>query len=596
MNCVQDFLKHLLLFCCLTAMCAANPALLVVQESTLRLVANGQTVLEAAAVPEADLTRLKEWLASPGASGLVRQGAAITCGSVTLVVTPEIAQRWASEPATLAATFVERLKAQLGPAPAALSWGRPEQVVPLGESREIAMKLPPGVSLTVASSDPDLLEVTPLGAGRYRLTGRSRGACSLVSSASNGRAIPDLPVKIQPWAARWENGPGRLEFTGPVDAKRVQTALERWLSARALPGVQVAASGKGQKGDVWQFQAVARGQGAITVDQPLQVEVKQQPAQAMSPAEVVMLSNHPEKIFGEGTLYQRQATASSYRLMWHHRNDPDGPERYVAVTLTNPNSSPRKMRLIWSSYGPSPDEIHVGHTAALTFALAGMSGAGETITLPANGSRTVEIRRVKSGQTMSGVAYLGDLSGARLPLEMTVTSTLPLEQPPASEVESRDPGRTASGVFPAQIEMDASHTLGGPYTFLEYGSEPYVQDVDMAHPSYGNFGTMYRTRLVLHNPADAAREAFVGFSAPGGAARGVLLLDGVLYDLPMGRSGDGVPVASVWLEPGQSRQLDLELFPQAGSNYPVRLVVRSSFERREKVEVQPQQPHQTLIP
>jgi regulator of sirC expression with transglutaminase-like and TPR domain len=64
----------------------------------------------------------------------------------------------------------------------------------------------------------------------------------------------------------------------------------------------------------------------------------------------------------------------------------------------------------------------------------------------------------------------------------------------------------------------------------------------------------------------------------------------------MGRSGDGVPVGSIWLEPGQSRQVDLELFPQAGSNYPVRLVVRSNFERREKMELTPSQPHETLIP
>jgi hypothetical protein len=75
-----------------------------------------------------------------------------------------------------------------------------------------------------------------------------------------------------------------------------------------------------------------------------------------------------------------------------------------------------------------------------------------------------------------------------------------------------------------------------------------------------------------------------------------LLLDGTLYDLPMGRSGDGVPVATVSMEPGEVRQIDIELFPQGGSNYPVRLVVRSDFERREKEEMEPSQPHRTLIP
>ena len=478
-----------------------------------------------------------------------------------------------------------------------LSWERGEQVVPVGESRDIAMKLPPGVTLVVESSDPGVLEVSALGAGKYRLTGLARGTCSLVTSASNGKIVPDLPVKVQPWAARWENGPGRLDFTGPVDGKRVEAALERWLTARAIPGASVDAQLKGAPaGDLWTFQATAKTPGAITVDQPLKVQVSASAARAMAPAEVVMLSNHPEKIFGEGTLFQRRATAAAYRLMWHHRNDPEGVERYVTIQLTNPSPTPRKMRLIWSSYGPSPDEIHVGHTAALTFALAGMAGNGETITLPANGSRIIEIRRVKAGQTMSGVAYLADESGAQLPLEMTVASSLPLETPPNQNVESRDPGRTASGVFPAEVTTQATHTVGGPFTYLEYGGEPYVKDVEAKHPSYGNFGTIYRTRLMLQNPSEQTRAVYVGFSAPGGAARGVLLFDGTLYDLPMGRSGDGVPVATLQLQPGEIRQVDLELFPQAGSNYPIRLIVRSDFERREKQELDPTDPVRPLIP
>ena len=197
---------------------------------------------------------------------------------------------------------------------------------------------------------------------------------------------------------------------------------------------------------------------------------------------------------------------------------------------------------------------------------------------------------------MSGVACLADESGANLPLEMTVSASLPLTTPPAAKVESRDPGRTASGVFPAELSKDATHTLGGPFTYLEYGSEPYVKDLEAAHPSYGNFGTVYRTRLMLHNPSESPRLAYIGFSAPGGAARGVLLLDEVLYDLPMGRSGDGVPVATVEMQPGEVRQIDLELFPQGGSNYPIRLVVRSDFERREKEEMTPANPHRSLIP
>ena len=565
------------------------------QGATLKIVSDGQTVVESAPLPEEEFTKLKSWLASsPDPTRVTSNGASLSCGSVTLTITSEIATRWNSTPSSLASSFAEKLREKLSPP---LSWGRSEQVVPLTESREIAMKLPAGVSLSVTSNDASIVKVENLGPGRYRLNGLVRGTTQLVTTASNGQRIPDLPVHVRPWAARWESGPGRLEFTGPLEVKRVRASVERWLGARALPGASIAAQPKGKTdGPNWTFAATASAPGAISVEQTFQVEVSSSAARALAPAEVVMLSNHPEKIFGEGVLYQRKAAASGYRIMWHHRNDPDGVERYLVVTLSNPNPSPRRLRVVWSSFGPSQDEIHVGHTAALTYASAGMAGETEFLTLPANGTRTIEVRRVKVGQTVSGVACLWDESGAKVPLQVTVSSTLPLESAPLAKVESRDPGRTASGVFPAQIEKDATHTLGGPFTFIDYGGEPYVTDLEGQHPSYGNFGTMYRTRLMLHNPAESPRTAHIGFSAPGGAARGVLLFDGTLYDLPMGRSGDGVPVSSITLQAGETRQVDLEIFPQAGSNYPVRLIVRSDFERRAKEELSPPAPHRWLIP
>lgn len=584
----------LLVFCLLALAVHATPVS-VTSGATVKLSLKNEVIVEAAALPEDNLQKLKTWLAgSPDPAKITSSGPSIVCGPVTLMVSAEIAGRWDATPESLASRFAEKLRDAVSPP---LSWGRSEQVVPLSESREIVMKLPSGVNISVEASDPSAVQVENLGPGRYRLTGLKRASTQLLTSASNGRQVPNLPVHVRPWAAKWETGPGRLEFTGPTEVKRVRASLERWLGARALPGAAVSAQIKGKTdGPIWTFQASAGAPGAISVEQTLQVEVVGRPTLSLQPAEVVMLSNHPERIVGEGTLYQGTASATGYRMMWHHRNDPNGVERYLTISLTNPNPAPRKFRVIWSSFGPSPDEIHVGHTAALTYAAAGLAGESELMTLPANGTRVIEVRRVKVGQTVSGVAYLWDEAGAKLPLKLTVASSLPLEAVPNQVVESRDPGRTASGAFPAEISVDATHTLGGPFTFLDYGGEPYVAELENGHPSYGNFSTMYRTRLMLHNPADTTRQAHIGFSAPGGAARGVLLFDGTLYDLPMGRSGDGVPVTSLTLAPGETRQINLELFPQAGSNYPVRLIVRSDFERRAKEELEPGAPHRSLIP
>ena len=221
---------------------------------------------------------------------------------------------------------------------------------------------------------------------------------------------------------------------------------------------------------------------------------------------------------------------------------------------------------------------------------------GEEFVLPANGSRTIEIRRVNAGQTMSGIAYFQDLSGSKGAVSIKVIATSGDGALPVTDASNRDPGRTASGVFPGDIITDASHLIGGAFTYLEFGGEPYESDVVEGHPSYGNFGTVYRTRLTLKNPTNEEREAYFGFASGGGAARGVLSLDGELFNLPLGVRGQGLPVRTYLLGPGESRQVDVELFPQAGSNYPVRVVVRSDFERRESQEIPALRPLKPAIP
>ena len=473
-------------------------------------------------------------------------------------------------------------------------WSTDGMVVPLGESRTVSLK--PNTGVSIQAADPSVVDVEDLGNGQYRLTGKSWARTSLLATSNGGLQVPELPVSVKPWSARWGEGPGSLTFWGPVDDKRVSRSLDRWLSARTMIGADVTLEKLESKDDgVWNYRARASAQGALPVDAKMAIRVLQQPKQALRPAEVVVLSNHPERIVSDGVLFERQVDGAPFRFMWHHRNQPGDPDRYLVLQLTNPVNAERKVRLLWFGYGPSPDEIHVGHTAALDYAVAGAVGLGEELVLPANGTRTMAIRRVKPGQTMSGMAYLDDASNVSGPLGVRVLATSNLEIPdfPAT---TKDPGRTASGIFPASIETDASHIVGGPYTYLEFGGQPYESDVEQGHPSYGNFGTVYRTRLVMSNPNSESREVRVGFASGGGAARGVLALDGEIYDLPMGVTGEGLPVKTYQLGPGETRQVDVELFPQAGSNYPVRVVVRSDYDRRAEEKIPALRPLRPSIP
>lgn len=559
--------------------------------------ANGETVFEVEPLAPAELKKLKSWLANPGSKvSISASGAKIVGTPVTLQVGDEIARFWKSDSGGLAKLFAERLERVVGTG--SPDWGQPGQLVPLSESRVVSLQKPGGRSYQASTQDPTIAGVEVLPNGRFRLTGLSPGRTSLVvQTPAGGPGIPALPIEVKPWAARWGDGPESMEFFGPASPTRVRKSLERWLSARTLLGADTSLNAVADKeGKGMTFTARAQGSGALPVEKTFTVTPRVHPAERLPTAGTLMLSNHPEKIFEEGILYQRQAPGPSFRAMWHHRNDPAGPERYLIVQLKNPTPSPRRLRFVWSSYGPSPDEIHVGHTAALEYVMSARDGLSERMVLPPDGMRTMEIRRMKAGQTMSGVALIRDESGSDAPLELRVIAADGTGPIPNQWATSRDPGRTASGLFPGEVVTEETHTLGGPFTYIEYGGEPYVADIDEGGPSYGNFGTVYRTRLMLHNPDSVERIATLGFASAGGAARGVLRVDDVIYDLPMGRTGSGIDVCTYAVGAGETVQVQLEMFPQAGSNYPIRIVVRSDYQRREKQEVAPLRPLNPLVP
>ena len=567
----------------------------VEQNDSVLVKYGDKTLLEAEALESADLEALKKWLTAPPKQVEVRaEGTSLLGLPVKLVISNSVAQRWKSEPKGLATLFAQRLNKLLSNTTP--EWDQSGKVVPLGESRVVSLS-PYRFEdqIQVTSDNPEVVEVKEVGEGKFQLRGLTAGRASLSVSSTRSEAIPSLPVSVQPWAARWGEGPRKFTFWGELKESRIRESLARWLSARTVVGAKVDLEEVETK-DGRAFKARATAEGALSVEKTFPLEVQSQAGAPLEPSRTVFLSNHPERLVSDGVLFERTAPATPVRFMWHHRNEPGSADRSLVLQLSNPTGVTRRVRMLWYSYGPSPDEIHVGHTAALDYAAAAVRGWGEEIVLPAQGTRTIEIRSVKGGQTASGMAYLTDLAGSVGPIGVKVLASSgggPLPVEPAAE---RDPGRTASGVFSADIKLDASHLLGGPFTYLEFGGEPYEKDLDKGYPSYGNFGTVYRARLMLKNPLQEEKEAVVGFASGGGAARGVLALDGEIYNLPMGTSGEGLPVRKYLLAPGEVRQVDVELFPQAGSNYPVRIVVKSDYARLEKTDIEPLRPLRSAIP
>lgn len=387
-------------------------------------------------------------------------------------------------------------------------------------------------------------------------------------------------------AADWGQGPARFEFWGEVNPSRARVTIERWLRSRVCLGAEVSVLSDSLSPNRYDVRARAAGVNTVPVERSFSIDVVRHPSDSLPLASKVLLSNNPETIKEDGILFHRRVEASAFRLMWHHRNDPKGPTRYVVVRILNPTSKRRLMRMYWNSQEPTGDAGSAGHKAALQYVTASRQQVSERLELEPYSEMTMDVRFLKAGQSSSGMAYFYDESNSSEPIHIALLAAPQGEAPADRNVGKSSRGR-ASGVFPGNISGDDVHVLGGPYTYIEYGGEPFVRDSDTGNPSRGNFGAVYRTRLVLFNPDRLEGEVVLGFMAAGGAAAGVLRINSQIHDLPLMNAGNTFEICRIEVPPTGVKQLDLEFLPEAGSNYPVRIVVSSEYQGRKKVNLKP---------
>lgn len=395
-------------------------------------------------------------------------------------------------------------------------------------------------------------------------------------------------------AADWKRGPDQLEFWGKASSSRVRATLERWLRSRTHCGARVSIESESFYKGRYSIKARASGMNVASVEQSFSVDVVEHPPEKLPAASQVLLSNNPETIRSEGVLYHRRLEASAFRLMWHHRNEVEGPERYIVVRLLNPTAKKRRMRIHWSSQDSSSDAGFAGHNAALQYAEASKQQLSERVELEPFSEITLDVRPVRAGQCSSGLAYFYDESNSSDPVHVILLAGRHGKDLEERHVD-KDPYDRASGVFPAEISGDKSHVIGSPYTIIQYGGEPFVRDRDTGSHSRGNYGTVYRTRLTLYNPNSTEAEVVLGFMVAGGPAAGVLRVGSRIYDLPRTKVGDIFEVCRIEIPSAKTKQLDLELIPEAGSYYPVRIVVSSKFQNQRSLFIQPSFPFKRVV-
>lgn len=452
-----------------------------------------------------------------------------------------------------------------------------ELQVPLGDSKDFecggrldgpvqAESRAPDV--VVAQADPETrrVRVRAVGVGATSVRVRSGGAEALINAV------------VRKWAATVTE-PVSLRISGPLEANL-------WLGHAA----RVALRGhinveQGAQATIQDVTVTDRGVSAVVSAgggghfgferrHDLNLLATRPPSGA--PARAV-LSNDPEDVREVGLLARtRLMRGETINFLWHHINR--SPRRLdVVVRLVNHGSVPAAVHVIGADGGPSHDEVFVGHAVMQRFMRAWQTQAGSVFELPPLRRCELSRRAMPPDQVVSGLAQLLLQHGAEVHVETVAVAT------PAQPWELEAVPAFSTGPDPPLLQLpghkslELHHEVGRGWSFLRIGKTR--EDEDLHFRLLGEYGVVHDISVRFDNGERVPAQLEIALRSGGGAARGVVEVDGALHETRLLRGGDEEVLFRHRSAGEPGRTVRLRLIPQAGSNYPMTLIARSFVAR-----------------
>ena len=188
-------------------------------------------------------------------------------------------------------------------------------------------------------------------------------------------------------------------------------------------------------------------------------------------------------------------------------------------------------------------------------------------------SAPVIVQTVGKGATVSGVLELRALGAADVSVRVYLAPHV-LERLPRAITSYAESPLLGQWHYPdPQQQVQAQYTVGQQWAFITIGRKAASGLVE-GDQLQGSYGVLYDIDLALSNPTGQEARVAIAMEPAGGPARGALVVDGRAVETAMLSRDVEASVSRYMLAPGEVRHVRIQIMPQAGSNYPVRLVAR----------------------
>lgn len=309
---------------------------------------------------------------------------------------------------------------------------------------------------------------------------------------------------------------------------------------------------------------------------PLTVNLQNVDVPAFTPP-FLFYDDDPERINGDGVLYQNQVTAANpARLYYYHENTNDRHALFVVLSST---SAPASVQLIDASAGPNIDVMSVGHAVSRDFLLQKPRNEGIVVDVTAQAPFVADeflLNRLDGAAGTIGIRLLG---GG--PVNVTVLTAPPAavpDPPSASQVTAilnepqlpRD-GHHRTGVFDLTGfgTETIAYTVGGPDAMTQYGARTPPPAPGTTGHDYGEYGVWRILTFDVDNPSGQPATAYLYEQPIGGVVRSSFLVDGTLFQVGCARVSQRYLIGTPLALPAGKSQITVQTMTDGGSSYPL---------------------------
>jgi hypothetical protein len=451
------------------------------------------------------------------------------------------------------------------------------QIVPVGEKRMIAMS---GTWQRVQITADDQIvkaECDPV-TRTLSLVGMTPGDAPVTLDTGMGKVV--VRVKVMRYAGHLLPA-AEAAVTGRIASVDV---IERAASAAVYYAVDTEPGASAEITDMLVNQpnltpgdsatvtmrVTIAGEGYLPVTASPQVRVVNE---AIEPTEatVLMVSNRPERIPSYGLWYLGHVPSGHpARLLYHHVNSSPG-DAELAVELVNTSDSPLRVQIVEACGGPSRDEVFVGHKAAREFLKRQADDVGYVVAIPGGCTYTAFAVLLHRGEVISGLTEMRVLGDGELRVGVRLRPSSTSIVTPTAEVPE---DRISSWVFSEPHKhLQATYRVGSTWAFATIGDKQVLSATGRELLD-GDYGVFYDVTFDIENPTMAPAPVELVLMPGGGLARGMVMIDGQIYETGLLRYGETQRLYVVTVPAGGRQELRVRTMPQAGSNYPIKLVMR----------------------